>query len=77
MAELSPPVPIEKQHDCGAFDCGQEALNAYLRRYALQNHHSGAARTYVAANDKASAIHLARLQCLSAFQYRSSGLSCP
>ena len=52
MAKLLPPVPIEKRHDCGTFDCGQEALNAYLHRYALQNHRSGAARTYIAARGR-------------------------
>jgi GNAT superfamily N-acetyltransferase len=52
MADLSSPVPIEKRHDCAAFDCGHEALNAYLRRYALQNHCAGAARTYVTARGR-------------------------
>ena len=30
------------------FDCGKEALNRYLTRYAWQNQQAGAAQTYVA-----------------------------
>jgi len=29
------------------FQCGEEALDQFLRRYALQSQHSGGARTYV------------------------------
>jgi predicted N-acetyltransferase YhbS len=42
------PVLLTKEHDRTAFDCGVEALNDYLKRYALQNQDKGAARTYVA-----------------------------
>lgn len=45
---LNKPALIRQQHDTGSFDCGVEALNTYLRKYALQNCYSGAARTYVA-----------------------------
>lgn len=48
---LSRPVPLDKRHDTGSFDCGVEALDDYLRRYALQNHQNRSARTYVALND--------------------------
>lgn len=40
--------PIGRHHDRVAFDCGAEALNDYLRRYARQNHESGGAKTFVA-----------------------------
>ena len=30
--------PIGKKHDREAFDCGEEALNEFLRRYARKNH---------------------------------------
>jgi hypothetical protein len=33
------------------FDCGQEALNRFLIRHALQNEQAGASRTYVALAD--------------------------
>lgn len=33
------------------FDCGREALNRFLIRYALQNQQAGASQTYVAVAD--------------------------
>jgi GNAT superfamily N-acetyltransferase len=41
-------APIGKVHDRKAFDCGEPALNAYLQRFARQNHESGGAKTFVA-----------------------------
>lgn len=38
-------------HDRGAFDCGQPALNDFLRRYARQSHDLGGAKTFVAVDD--------------------------
>jgi len=48
---LSSPVPLDKSHDTGSFDCGVEALNDYIRRYALLNHQNRSARTYVAMRE--------------------------
>jgi GNAT superfamily N-acetyltransferase len=45
---LNKPVPINQEHNTSLFDCGVEALNTYLKKYALQNHYNGSARTYVA-----------------------------
>lgn len=42
--------PIGRHHDRKAFDCGDDALNEYLRRYARKNHESGGAKTIVAAS---------------------------
>jgi GNAT superfamily N-acetyltransferase len=45
------PVWIEKLHRSHAvdeFDCGREALNRFLARYASQNLQAGASQTYVA-----------------------------
>ncbi len=39
---------IGKQHDRRRFDCGVEALNDYLVRFARQNHESGGAKTFLA-----------------------------
>ena len=47
MADLSPPEPIGRKHLTETFDCGNEALNTYLKQFAFQNHRSGSARTYV------------------------------
>lgn len=40
--------PIARHHDRKGFDCGSPELNAYLDRYARQNHESGGAKTFVA-----------------------------
>lgn len=42
--------PIGRHHDRKAFDCGDPALNDYLRRYARQNHETGGAKTFVAVS---------------------------
>ena len=42
--------PIGRHHDRRNFDCGVEDLNAFLRRYARQNHESGGAKTFVAVS---------------------------
>lgn len=44
---FSSPEPIGDDHVLEGFDCGNEALNRYLHRYARQNHSSGGARVYV------------------------------
>ena len=40
--------PIARKHDRTSFDCGEPALNEYLRRYARQSHDQGAAKTFLA-----------------------------
>jgi GNAT superfamily N-acetyltransferase len=42
--------PIAKSHNRQDFDCGDEDLNAYLQRFARQNHQRGGAKTYVAVD---------------------------
>jgi len=42
--------PISRSHDRKEFDCGSPELNAYLERYARQNHESGGAKTFVAVS---------------------------
>lgn len=43
---LSAPVPLNAKHDPSAFDCGEPALNDWLRHRALKNE-SRFSRTYV------------------------------
>jgi len=43
--------PINKKHDREAFDCGEEALNEFLRRYARKSHDLGGAKTFLAIDD--------------------------
>ncbi len=46
--------PISKKHDREAFDCGDEALNEFLRRYARKSHERGGAKTFLAIEDAGS-----------------------
>jgi GNAT superfamily N-acetyltransferase len=44
---LSPPEKLSPDHDLSQFQCGEPALDDWLRKRALQNEESGASRTYV------------------------------
>jgi hypothetical protein len=43
--------PVGKKYDREAFDCGDEALNGFLRRYARKSHERGGAKTFLAIDD--------------------------
>ena len=43
--------PIARKHDREAFDCGEEALNEFLRRYARKSHDRGGAKTFLAIDN--------------------------
>ena len=43
--------PISKAHDRASFDCGDNDLNIFLRRYARQSHEMGGAKTFVAIDN--------------------------
>ena len=40
--------PIGKRHDRASFDCGDPALNEFLRQHARQSHERGASKTFLA-----------------------------
>lgn len=44
---FNPPEKLTSDHDLSRFQCGEPALDDWLRRRALQNEESGASRTYV------------------------------
>jgi GNAT superfamily N-acetyltransferase len=44
---LSPPEKLSPDHDLSQFQCGEPALDDWLRKRAFQNEESGASRTYV------------------------------
>jgi GNAT superfamily N-acetyltransferase len=46
-------APLDRMHDRKGFDCGEPALNDYLKRFARQNHDSGGAKTFVATEPTA------------------------
>ena len=43
--------PIGKQHDREGFDCGEPALNDFLRYHARKSHERGEAKTFLAVAD--------------------------
>ena len=43
---------LQRTHILDAFDCGKDALNRFLLRYALQNQQAGASQTYIALADQ-------------------------
>ena len=42
---------IGKRHDRENFDCGDDKLNTFLRRYARKNHEKGGSKTFLAIDD--------------------------
>ncbi len=49
---LGKPTPLLKSHHLDEFESGSGELDDYLQRFALTNHQSGMARTYVACRGK-------------------------
>ena len=43
---------LQRTHVIDQFDCGSEALNRFLNRYAYQNQQAGASQTYIALADE-------------------------
>jgi len=43
---------LDRSHIVESFDCGQEALNRTIARFALSSQSAGSAQTYVAVADK-------------------------
>ncbi len=58
---LSAPVPLTPEHDLSRFDCGEPALNDWLKQRALKNE-SRFSRTYVVCEDNRVAAYV----CISA-----------
>lgn len=61
MQPFSTPEPIGADHDLTAFDCGEPALNDWLRQRALRNE-SRFSRTYVVCAGNVVAAYI----CISA-----------
>jgi len=51
---MTPPgwheEPISKSHDRASFDCGDEQMNDFLRRFARQSHEQNASKTFCAVD---------------------------
>ena len=52
MNRLRRPVPIAKAHRTKEFDCGELALNRFLRDFASRNQKTRSSRTYVCLDAK-------------------------
>lgn len=57
---MSPPTwreePVGRHHDRESFDCGDGAMNGFLRAYARKNHERGASKTFLAVSKENDAI---------------------
>src|SRR4029077_16673753 len=62
--------PIAKKRDRASFDCGEPALNEFLRRHARQSHDKGAAKTFLAISksDGKTILGFCRL-CQGSLEY--------
>jgi GNAT superfamily N-acetyltransferase len=47
---------LQRTHNVDAFDCGREALNRFLVRFALTNQQASASQTYVALADDGEVV---------------------
>lgn len=63
---LQGPELLTEVHDVLGFDCGNEALNRFLQRYALLNQRNQSARTYVALRSETRVIGYYSLAAASA-----------
>jgi GNAT superfamily N-acetyltransferase len=63
---LRGPELLTETHDASGFDCGNEALNHFLHRHALQNQRNQSARTYVALRGETRVIGYYSLAAASA-----------
>ncbi len=50
--QLGAPEPLSGTHHTDGFDCGEAALDEWLRRRAMANQLSGASRTFVVADQE-------------------------
>jgi GNAT superfamily N-acetyltransferase len=49
--------PLTAKHDRESFDCGEESLSDFLKRFARQNNEKGLGRSYVAVKDDEPRIY--------------------
>ena len=70
---LSAPVPLTSEHDLSGFDCGEPALNDWLRHRALKNE-SRFSRTYVVCEGN---LVVAYFCILAGAVERAADSSCP
>lgn len=52
MSRFEGPLKLTKEHKIAEFDCGEEPLNDFLKKHALQNQANGSALTFVALDEQ-------------------------
>ena len=57
MTEPFTIEPLAANHNREAFDCGEESLNDFLKRFARQNNEKGLGRSFVAVKSGESKIY--------------------
>jgi GNAT superfamily N-acetyltransferase len=63
---LQGPDLFTEAHDVSLFDCGNDELNRFLQRHALNNQRNQSARTYVALRSEARVVAYYTLAAASA-----------
>lgn len=63
---LRGPEPLAPNHEVSSFDCGNDALNRFLQRHALDNQRNQSARTYVALRGETRVVGYYSLAAASA-----------
>lgn len=48
---MTGPRPLSETHETESFDCGNEFLNDWLKKFALVNNRSNSAKTFVVCED--------------------------
>ncbi|NOY70443.1 MAG: GNAT family N-acetyltransferase [Deltaproteobacteria bacterium] len=52
MGRLTPPQLLSENHVLENFDCGDDFLNDWLKKYALINNRANSAKTFVISDDR-------------------------
>jgi GNAT superfamily N-acetyltransferase len=72
---------LRRSHDLDKFDCGREALNRFLIRYAFPNQQAEASQTYIALADEEVVgyytLVVGAVECSGAPERLSKGLARP
>ncbi|MEW5944273.1 MAG: GNAT family N-acetyltransferase [Pseudomonadota bacterium] len=50
--KLTAPAPLTEHHDLASFTCGQDSLDTWLKRRALNNQRTGASRVFVVCDEE-------------------------
>jgi hypothetical protein len=66
--KLSAPQPLAGMHLLNDFECGEHALDDWLKRRAMSNQHNGASRTFVVVDFAIKRIDFDRCENLGFYR---------